>query len=245
MSASPIPEIPTPAIRAQRPQYAVRASDHFFKRPDSRSKCRRLLPQDRATLRFLRDLDAFRLSLLKQSSVESNGMYVNWLLPFRHDFRELIAGKPCEALRMDLRSRKPDDPALPLTLWLLGRTANRLKTYELEKADAEQSALVRRHFARALSRVGLWVRLRQLANDYPDDQFVQSMFDLPQKEKFAERLSRFAERMDDSGAAEAALASRMPLWTRHELSEPTPPKAAGWMRAILQRIRRWVRGDLV
>lgn len=181
-------------------------SDRIFTRPDSRSKCRRLLPQDRAALRFLRELEEHRRWL-----VQSKFSGLNWLLPFRHDFRALSAAKPCEGLRIYAKSCKPDDPALPLALCLLGRTASRLKAYELEKADAEKNAVARRHFAKAPSRVGLWVRLRQLAGDYPDDRFVQAMNSCPQKEDFAERLGRFARRVDDSRTAEAAQVSNMRL----------------------------------
>ncbi|MEN1681536.1 MAG: hypothetical protein AAGJ46_18295 [Planctomycetota bacterium] len=57
------------------------------------------------------------------------------------------------------------------------------------------------------------------------------------------KLRGFLDRnIDDSLAGEAAGPSRMELWARDPRWYLSPPKGAGLIRAILERIRRRVSG---
>jgi hypothetical protein len=227
------------AATIERPVYEVQATDLTVETVRVSPRIKRVLRFDLAALRFLRQLIVYRDSL-----VFSNRTTNNWLLPFRKDFRQLIAGSPGAGLVDFLEEHTADSPGYALALMLLGRSASRFHTFGIEFLAADQDARVRRHFAKALRRTESWPRLRQLADDYPDDEFVQAMLRLPRHREFRNRLERFTEHVDKPHAAEAALASRMPLWRRDAEWEETPPKNAGWIRYFLQRIRRWVRGNV-
>lgn len=192
---------------------------------------------DFAVMRFLTDL------LVRRDELQSSDQLTSaWLLPYRAELRGILEDKPCAGLWRYARDRSPEDACLPVAIWLLGRTAWRGCTYELEEVGSDRVPAVRRHLARALSRVEAWPRLRELAATYPDDRRLQALFRVGQSERFTENLKRFVQHVDDSHAAEAALASRMPLWMRDELGEETPPKSASWIRQMLLSIQRWVRG---
>lgn len=203
-------------------------------------KAKRVFGYDRAAARFLRELVVYRDWL-----VFSNRSNHSWLLPFRNDFRRLTKDFASQGIRRFLQERRPDSPCYALGISLLGRSASKHSTIGLETLPGDKDPRTRCHFARALRRLESWPRLRQLADDYPDDEFVQAMLALPHNRNFRQRLARFAEHVDQSHAEEAAHASKMPLWRREAEWEATPPKNASWIRYFLERIRRWVHGNVV
>ncbi|MGI9456054.1 MAG: hypothetical protein ACR2NU_05795 [Aeoliella sp.] len=228
------------AATIERPVYEVKATDLTLETVRVSPQIKRALRFDLAALRFLRQLVVYRDSL-----VFSDRTTNTWLLPFRKDFRHLISGTPDKGIQKFLEERPPDSPCYALAVSLLGRCSDRYETYCLENVPADHDPQSRRHFARALRRTESWPRLARLAGKFPSDKFIARMLYAPHRGKFQHRLERFIEHVDKSHAAEATLAPRMPLWQRDAEWEETPPKSASWMRCVLQRIRQWVRGEVV
>lgn len=84
----------------------------------------------------------------------------------------------------------------------------------------------------------------------PDDQFVVSMLTLNHRERkfnfsrsIENRIARFADYVDRSHEAKVTERSRMPLWFRDARWMLTPAKSTEWLRMMLARIKKWVRGE--
>src|SRR5690606_16356035 len=107
----------------------------------------------------------------------------------------------------------------------------------------DEDVRLRRHYVRALQRVESWPRLRQIARRHPGDPFAKRLLRRNSLDSFARRVSRFAQHLDRSHESDAVLASQMPLWFRDNEWKQTPPKDPGWIRALLERIKRWLRGE--
>ena len=150
--------------------------------------------------------------------------------------------RPCRGLRDFLLETPPDCPSYLVALWLLGRCSTRYSRYGLEAMDAEQTAISRRHYARALYRVEAWQRLRDLCMAYPEEPRLAALLTMKYRRPLASRLARFAEHVDRSHQSETQPRSSMPLWFREGTWYVTPPKSAEWIRMMLRRIRRWVGG---
>jgi hypothetical protein len=198
----------------------------------------RLRSSDWDTFRFLVHLEQHR-DIMERDHLLTQGCW----LRFRREFREIIKQRPCAGLRKFLFQVDPDSPVGLVAIWLLGRSATPRCTYGLDQLPAGETHRARRHLARALRRVEAWQRLRELAAVYPNDKFVQEMLARPAHDPFAKRLDRFAQHVDRSHESDAAMASRMPLWFRDSEWSQTPPKDTGWIRVLLERIKRWVRGE--
>ncbi|MCO6047503.1 hypothetical protein NG895_26670 [Aeoliella sp. ICT_H6.2] len=190
--------------------------------------------------RFLAELDRYHHYLSSHGKCGQG-----WLLAFRNDFRQILFDEPAVnfPLARYLRDCPPERPGYCIAMWLLGRCAERTKSYGLAKLTDGDSPRIRRHLALALRRVESWPRLRRLAAEHPDDEFLTRLLSDASRQSFDRRLHRFSEHVDHSHEAEAALASRMPLWIRDTNWSGKPPKTASWIRVILKRIRYWVRGE--
>ena len=193
---------------------------------------------DGAVERFLGELESYGQSLSAGHDADRG-----WLLPFRNDFRFIVGYRPCAGLRECLRNGDPTSASYFVALWLLSCCATPQVLYELDRQPADTTPVARKHYARALRRVGAWPRLRRLAADYPDDQYVATLVAGSPGDAFPGRLQRFAQHVDDSHAAEAALVSQMPLWVREGELTTTPAKSTGWIRVLLERIKEWVRSE--
>ncbi|WP_425397991.1 hypothetical protein [Aeoliella sp.] len=198
-----------------------------------------LLRSQLAVAEFLDEIDD------QYAAAGDGGPGVGWLLRFRSDFRAMIQDGLLAAYGLGkcLQTGPTHTPAYAVAIFLLGRCASRSHTLGLSRLDAESTPAVRKHYARALRRVEAWPRLRRLSEDHPDDRFVQAVLENTTRRPFVNRLSRFAQHVDHSHEAEAALVSRMPLWIRDTEWNGKPPKRASWIRIVLERIREWVRGE--
>lgn len=226
------------AALQERPVYrATFSAAQQYRRRGSRFG-RRHLEVDLAAQQFLLELADY----LRNLPADSSGT-VYCLLPFRGDFRSILRHQPCAGLGDFLSNSSAENPCFLVAIWLLGRCANRQLSYNIDRLPADRDANSRRHFARSLARVESWPRLRQLAADYPDDEFVTSVLSGTHTDTFDRRLTRFSKHVDQTHAAEAAVASQMPLWFRDHQWARTPPKNPGWIRRMLERIKGWVRGE--
>jgi hypothetical protein len=216
-----------------RPRFEITASDCARAGVRNVPIRVRYFPGDLAVERFLLELGKYR----------RESMGGNSLLAFRDDFRQIIAYRPCAGLREFLGVCSPEHPAFLIGVWLLGRCATPQATYILERLPADRSPQARRHFARALRRIECWPRLRRLAADYPGDTDLAALISDGPGATFHNRLERFATHVDKSHAAEADLASRMPLWFRDHDWHRTEPKRPSFIRLMLERIKQWVRGE--
>jgi hypothetical protein len=188
--------------------------------------------------RFLDALSQYRASLPGARSGEP--LSPTWLLPFRNDFRQLIADKTAAAIQWHLFTGDPE--LRTFFLWLMSRQADRFHLLGLDDYADDPSPQVRRHIAKSLRRLEAWAQLRELALENPDDAKIQWFATVPTTRRpFAERLKDFTSIVDDSHAGEVFTPSRMPFWSLERVWERTPPKSIELMRRMLRRIRHWVR----
>lgn len=226
------------AVVPCRPRFEVAREDALRSARRNTAFRVKYVGADLAVERFLRALAEYRDSL-RQDGRDHHG----WLLPMRQEFRLIIHRRPCLGLRDFLGVCPPNHPTFPIAVWLLGVCATRYKNFDLDRLPDGNSPRARKHLARALRRVESWPRLRELAAEYPDDELLQRLLADDSMRNFRRRLSRFAQNVDHSHEAEAALVSRMPLWIRDTNWKGKPPKRASWIRIVLERIREWVRGE--
>lgn len=225
------------AVAQSRPFYGVRF--YTLKQATRNTGLRsRYRAADLAVEQFLMSLGKYHSEL-----VYADRDRFGWLVPFRKDFRLIQFHRPCMGLREYLGVCPPDHPIFPIAVWLLGQCASRQASFDLDRLPVGDSVRARKHLARALRRVESWPRLRELVTQYPDDKFVHQMFASNRQGSLDRRITRFAQHVDHSHEAEAAVASQMPLWIRDAEWTLSPPKPASWMRMILERIRKWVRGE--
>ena len=216
-------------VKQQWPSYTGTAGDWFAGRGHSHYWTAR---------RFLDALSEYRRSLPGARSGEP--LPPTWLLPFRKDFRKMIADNTTAAIDWHLLTG--DSALRPLFLWLLSKHADRFRLHRLDEYADDPSPEVRRHVAKALRRLEAWAQLREMALQNPDDAKIQWNANAPTTRRpFAERLKDFTSIVDDSHAGEVFTPSRMPFWSLERVWERTPPKSIELMRRMLRRIRHWVR----
>jgi hypothetical protein len=167
---------------------------------------------------------------------------VSWLIRYRRGFRAVIAKTHPAAVHSYLATCHPE--MIPLCVWLLGQLAEPQRLYGLPPFRYDPSPQIRKHVAKALRRAEAWVLLEQMARAFPNDAKVQWFANTPTpttRRSFAERLSKFAQNVDDSHAAEVYTPSRMPFWALERSWDYTAPKSVAIIRRMLRRIRHWVR----
>jgi hypothetical protein len=132
---------------------------------------------------------------------------------------------------------------IPLGVWLWGKCADRFRLYGLSAFCHDRSPQVRKHVAKALRRLEAWTFLQEMATANPDDVMIQQFATPPTSHRpFPERLTNFARNVDDSRAGEVVTPSQMPFWRLQRDWEGRSPKSGWYIRLMLWRIRRWVRG---
>jgi hypothetical protein len=173
-----------------------------------------------------------------------------WLLPFRDELRQLLAGfdsrfdGEVEVVRYYLLNCPRT--MIAICLWLEGEFSDRRRLYDLKTFRNDPSPQIRRHIAKALRRLEAWSLLREMAAADRDDARIQWYATAPTTHApFAERLKKYKRCVDDSHAGEVATPSRMPFWTGVSSWERTPPKSGAYIRRMLRRIRFWVRWGVI
>jgi hypothetical protein len=173
-----------------------------------------------------------------------------WLLPFRAAFRRHFQGVDyrfhegqLQTLRFYLATCPR--PMIPICISLMARCADRFRLYELKQFCHDPSPEVRKHLAKALRRLEAWTLLDEMAAAYPGNDAIQWFARAPtSRRSYAERLARYVGSVDASHADKAVGPSRMPYWSLYNPWQGTPPKSVLFIREILLRIRRWVRGGI-
>ena len=136
------------------------------------------------------------------------------------------------------------DPTLRhIFIWLLSQAADRFRLRGISDFCYDPSPQVRKHVAKALRRLEAWWLLQEMARAFPDDATVQWFAHAPLSHRpFPDRLRNFVRNVDDSHADEVVTPSRMPFWRLEREWEGRGPKSVWYIRVMLWRIRRWVRG---
>lgn len=133
-----------------------------------------------------------------------------------------------------------DDPqAMLLGIWLLGRCHQSFAISIVGEQAWTGDARRRREVVRALRRLNAWRELKCFSRD--DDLRIRRMAlaatESPQK-PFTSRIERYLK------STNAITRQRHPVsfFTAWDESPGRPPKSSQWIRAILERLRRRVRG---
>jgi hypothetical protein len=213
------------------PRYCLRWSEKLAVGPALRIGRKRyaMTGPDLAVRRFLEELGQhFRRTPLAGS-----------LFPFRRDFRliecdEPVAGLLWWVLHYHGLTRK-------VAIWLLGRIRHGCDVSVIANCQGDADPRVRRHAAKALSRLAAWGALRDIAAIDPDAvvRRIAEHASQPPAE-FRSRLSRFLK--EEVKAAALATGEPSPLLVNATIGVGLPPKSSWFIRRILERIRRLVRG---
>lgn len=181
-------------------------------------------------------------SFLNQiESISKHSSPGNRLYCYRNDFRRLIADHPIDVFLISMLDRDPLTRAV--AVWLTSREASRFLLLDIDRRCDDPSPLVRKHVAKALHRLEARQLLREMAERYPEEPAVQWYAQAkPNAVEFRDRLKRFSENSDHSQIEPAARAQPMTLWSRFENWLLSPPKSRSYMRRVLKRVRRAVRG---
>jgi len=188
---------------------------------------------DRAVRRFLVELEDYL-----SSAGPTGGP--RWLLPFRDDFRRIVAHEPTVGLVQCLRQEGGEQRRL--AIWLLGRIGGQRAISIVAVYRWDPDVRVRRHVARALLRMEGWQYLRDVAREEVDPvaRRFAVLAELPPR-PFSERVGRFLcrdvrspapPRNKDSGSC--------PFYLGARVGGGLPPRSPEFIRAILERIRRLV-----
>ena len=184
---------------------------------------------------------AARRFLGQLSDLHNQSPPKNRLLYYRSDFRRLLADQPVEVFREYLFDVDPLTRSV--AVWLLSHCATRCALFGIDRRCDDRSPVVRKHVAKALYRLEARQLLRDMAEAFPRDRAVQwYAVAKPNDVDFRDRLQRFAQHADHSQMAAATRAEPMALWSRFENWLRSPPKSRGYMRRVLKRVRRAVRG---
>jgi hypothetical protein len=208
-----------------------------------RRRWRRIVGWSRSdrTLKLLKQIEAERTREVE--SADPSVANRTWLLRYRADLHWAIWYSRLEPIKLYLADCPPE--MVPLAVWLWGKCADRFRLYGFSAFCNDPSAQVRKHVAKALRRLEAWTLLAEMAAANPDDARIQWFANTPTTHRsFPERLKNFARNVDNSHAGEVVTPSPMPFWRRERDWEGRSPKSAWYIRLMLWRIRRWVRGDV-
>jgi hypothetical protein len=231
-------ELDMAAVVSDQPSFRVTADDESSAADRSVPRRRRRSADDLAVERFHRRLGHYRNLLTRYGLLRAD-----WLLAFRADFRQILRKQPRSGIESFIAASPLDHPSLGIAVWLLGHCATRQTSEVLDRLPMDDNVSFRRHYLRALQRVESWPRIRQIARRHPGDPFAKRLLRRHSGDNFARRVAHFAKHVDRTHESEAAKVSRMPLWFRDNEWSQTPPKDPGWIRMLLERIKRWVRGE--
>ncbi len=161
------------------------------------------------------------------------------LFASRAEFRHIASARRISGL---IECLKQGDPELVrLTIWLMGRTRAASATWAIAPFFRESASdRMRYEVARALRRLGAWAELRTMARGEPHPR-VRRLAAAPAPKSFDRRFERFACRVR-SVATGIMDRQPMPLVVRRPFGPGRRPKAPEFIRAILERIQRLVRG---
>ena len=170
-------------------------------------------------------------------SVSSGPHDVYWLLRFRPDFRRLIANRPL-ALLAHLAASTRSVAMCRLTIWLLGRCGSSFGISAVAQPIRHDDVTLRREVARALQRMHAWSELREMEAG-ETDQRVLALATQSRPVPHADRLTIFLG--DVTPRVVQHTHTQLTCDARILTRTGRPPKAASWIRRVLQRIHGLVR----
>jgi HEAT repeat protein len=160
------------------------------------------------------------------------------LISYRQQFRRVIRHGRIAALFSALDAG--DAELLRLAIWLMSRIHANIAIPEIVRFTRNADVRVRREAARALRRLEAWAELRAIAQFDPDPRVQRLATGMPAK-PFHERFRRFAGTTRATATYHQRHPAR-PLFVRLPLGPGRPARAPEIIRAILENIRRLVRG---
>ena len=128
-----------------------------------------------------------------------------------------------------------------LAIWLLGRSRGTLGAASVVAYRRHPDVHIRREVARTLVRMRAWNDLRRMAAIDSDPQ-VRRLAAPREKQSFASRFAALAA-SGITAARPSAEPGPTPLVWNVPPDAGRPPKAASWIRHILERIHHLLRGE--
>ena len=189
----------------------------------------RIIDSDRQVLELLADIANVR-HFAKDNP--------RWLLRYRGEFCETSSStSPATLVYLALVTR--DDGIRRLAIWLRGRMGSSTAMDSLATLRHSKNVSVRRELVRALGRSQAWNWLREIGQSDSSPclrQFAQSQLNRKRAKPMAIHLRTFMRI--------PAPSTRQSLYVSPEVAlRLSPPKSVGFIRALLERIRRWVHPE--
>jgi hypothetical protein len=161
------------------------------------------------------------------------------LLEHRDGFRVILRRGRIAALYRGLASGEPD--YVQLSLWLMGRMRLRSAIREIIPFCRSHDTRTRREAARALRRLGAWAELRAI-QEFDLDAKVRRLATPRTARSFEDRFSRFAGANSKKGSEAPPPQHPFQMNTRLASSAQRSLRTPELIRAVLENIRRLVRG---
>lgn len=210
--------------------------DRLFEFGGRRYRC---YSDDFAAFRFLERLELDRMSPASPGNEQSPEP--PQLVSFRREFRRLLSDQPIAGLILGLVYGNVETRRL--CLWLLGRCGNSRAIHAVRVFTTHSRRDIRLAAVQALRRLRARAELTEIAARDPD-RWIRHYAAAATSRSFEAHLVRFLK--DDARRVprrEHQTAARMPLvWNVPNL-DGQPPKPTHLIRAILERIRRLLRGN--
>jgi hypothetical protein len=184
--------------------------------------------------RFLRAVDGFLERVERRAD----------LFTLRSEFRKILARPAIPGLIWCIGWES--GWTLLIAIWLLGKVRNRQTISVLDECIAHPDVRVRRHTAKALLRMGAWSQLHDMGERDPDPVVRRwAAYAERPPQDFRTRLSRFVGHEAGLAATAAQPApSSAEVFLAVTPGAGLPPRRPWFLRRILERIRRLVRGDV-
>jgi hypothetical protein len=159
-----------------------------------------------------------------------------WLLPFRDEVRHVNAG-----VVLAYAAQRTRHPGLRcLAVWLRGRRGGTIGTPIIACLYRTTDFTLRKEVVRALQRMHAWAPLRRIEACEGEPRIRRLAGQRPAR-TYASRMGQFLQQV-----APRKLPLSSPVLHEREglnLHGGLPPKSPSFIRAVLERIRRLVRGE--
>lgn len=163
---------------------------------------------------------------------------VTWTLRFRSQLRQVqvldVHTVLCHVID------RTDDPALRiLAIWVRGRCGGTLGTPSIVHFADHDDDQTRKEVARALKRMSAWRPLRMMA-DREKNPRIQRIATAQPPRPYRLRMAEFSKHVARLEVTPAK--RRLVVSPELDVGQGRPPKSPSYIRRILMRIRRMVRG---
>ena len=187
---------------------------------------------DLANGRFIRRIVAARQQALAAGKTPPR------LVTFREEFRRIANQQRIGGLIECLQ--QPDLDVVRLAIWLIARAHTSVAIWAISPFSQSRDVRVRYEAARALRRLGAWAELRSMMQ-HESNHRVRRLATAPMPKSFDKRFERFAGHAPSAAQPDAPCRT-IQLFTRVSTESGRPAKSPEFIRVILERIQRLVRG---